>query len=184
AAQSPVATLYRQAAMQRHNVHRANHGAGPVTWSAKLERAAMKSAQRCTFGHFMNENGLTYGQNLALGLPANKIAAIISDQWYYNEVGAFSGNYGDAQPDYGSDMQDFEKWGHFTQLVWKDSVKIGCATWRCNSIATSEDDATPLPSSYGGDITYCNYKSEGNFAGEYAANVGAPRSNVKVKANS
>lgn len=178
----PIATRYAQAAVQRHNIHRANHGAGKVVWDKKLAQAAMKSAQRCTFAHFMNENGLQYGQNLALGNPADDIAGIITDQWY-SEVSAFAGNYGQAQPDYGTNMQNFEQWGHFTQVVWKATTKIGCATWRCNSVASSATDSTPMPAAYGGDVTYCNYQSPGNYGGEYAANVGPPQSTTPVATN-
>lgn len=178
-AKQPVATRYAQAAVQRHNIHRANHGAPNVEWDAKLAAAALKSAKRCTFAHFMNENGLAYGQNLALGNPAQDIAGIITDQWY-SEVSEYANNYGQAQPNYGTNMENFEKWGHFTQVVWKSSSKIGCATWRCKSVASSATDSTPMPAAYGGDVTYCNYQTPGNYGGEYAANVGRPKSNKTV----
>lgn len=178
----PVASRYAQAAVQRHNIHRANHSAPNVIWDKALAKAAMKSAQRCTFAHFMNENGLQYGQNLALGNPADDIAGIITDQWYA-EVNAFAGNYGQAQPDYGTNMENFEQWGHFTQVVWKSTTKIGCATWRCKSVASSATDSTPMPAAYGGDVTYCNYQSPGNYGGEYAANVGSPKGEKPVATN-
>jgi len=178
----PIATRYAQAAVQRHNLHRANHSAPNVIWDAQLAQAAMKSAKRCTFAHFMNENGLQYGQNLALGNPADDIAGIITDQWY-SEINAFSGNYGEAQPDYGTNMENFEQWGHFTQVVWKSTTKIGCATWRCKSVASSATDSTPMPAAYGGDVTYCNYQSPGNYGGEYAANIGRPKGEKPVATN-
>ncbi|GAM87559.1 hypothetical protein ANO11243_055860 [Dothideomycetidae sp. 11243] len=162
--------------MDRHNLHRANHGADAVHWDPKLERAAMKSAQRCTFAHFMGENGLSYGQNLALGLPATQIADIVTSQWY-SEVNAYAGDYGQADPN----MSDFGNWGHFTQVVWKNTARIGCATWHCDSVATSATDPTPLSAAYGGDITYCNYEGPGNYVGEFAANVGMPQSVQNIK---
>ncbi|KAF4553291.1 Hypothetical protein D9617_7g030180 [Elsinoe fawcettii] len=173
------AIYYRTAAIKRHNQHRNNHGSPPVTWSAELAQAAMKSAQRCTFAHYMNENGLTYGQNLALGYAAPNIAGIITDGWY-SEVQYYGNNYGQAQPDYGNNMENFSKWGHFTQVVWRDSSKIGCATWRCNSVKTSATDSTPMPAAYGGDVTYCNYQGPGNYGGEYANNVGRPKKNQDI----
>lgn len=154
----------------RHNLHRANHGAGRVTWNHALAAAAMVSAKRCTFDHFMGENGLNYGQNLAIGQPASDIAGIITDQWYAEENN-FGSDYGQSQPN----MNNFGSWGHFTQVVWRSSSQIGCASWHCPSVATNKYDSTPLSPAFGNVVTYCNYAGAGNFANEYAANVGLPR---------
>ncbi|KAF2220137.1 hypothetical protein BDZ85DRAFT_267238 [Elsinoe ampelina] len=69
-------------------------------------------------------------------------------------------------------MSKFSQWGHFTQVVWKDSTKVGCATWRCKSV--KDGAGNPMSSAYGGDVTYCNYQGPGNYGGEYANNVGRP----------
>ena len=51
--------------------------------------------------------------------------------------------------------------GHFTQLVWKDTTKLGCA--RCGGYSSL--------SNYWETYVVCNYKVRGNFAGQFTQNV-------------
>ena len=46
--------------------------------------------------------------------------------------------------------------GHYTQLVWRDSVRIGCAVHRCS----------PLPGFGPADLIVCEYDPPGNWVGE------------------
>ena len=73
---------------------------------------------------------------------------------------AAAGGYGSADAPNTSEMT-----GHFTQVVWKGTSKIGCATITCNS-------GMPLGGS--GTFTVCNYKEAGNMMGAYAENVLSP----------
>ncbi|GLT72516.1 hypothetical protein SLA2020_444430 [Shorea laevis] len=41
--------------------------------------------------------------------------------------------------------------GHYTQVVWRNSVRLGCAKVRCNS---------------GGTFIGCNYDPPGNYNGQ------------------
>lgn len=107
---------------------------------------------------------------------------MITDLMYNNEFGYFNGLYGEANPD----MTHFENWGHFSQIVWKGTTHVGCATVVCNSLG-NVDSSEPLP------FTVCNYSPPGkirsfpisvqqivdieipgNYAGQYADNVGEP----------
>ena len=59
--------------------------------------------------------------------------------------------------------------GHFTQVVWKDSIQIGCG-WVSNCAGT-----------LGADYPYylaCEYYPYGNVDGEYATEVPKPISNA------
>ncbi|KAK4500858.1 hypothetical protein PRZ48_009050 [Zasmidium cellare] len=169
---------YVASALKAHNVHRQNHSACDLVWDDTLANAANDWAQVCTFAHNtypitlpLGSSLLTspstiggggYGQNIALGNPDTSISISISDQWYNNELSWYTSLYGEAQPS----MTDFEHWGHFSQVVWKGSTKVGCATVYC------EDGVIGWPSTPW--ITVCDYGGPGNFAGEYAGNVGEP----------
>lgn len=107
-----------------------------------------------------------YGQNIAAGVKADNVSAVITELFYNGEVGLYEGLYGQADPD----MTNFEQWGHFSQIVWKASTKVGCATVDCTDkgLANTGGNVPPF-------FTVCNYQSQGNFGGEYADNVGEPR---------
>lgn len=128
----------------------------------------------------MNVNGGGYGQNIAAGVEANNVSAVITELFYNGEVNYYNNLYGQANPD----MTNFEKWGHFSQLVWKGTTKVGCATQYCSGgLANVGQYVAPY-------FTVCNYGSpgkfslsivsykniltwfQGNYAGEYADNVG------------
>jgi len=89
---------------------------------------------------------------------------------YNGEIGWFPLPYGQAQPD----MTNFESWGHFSQIVWKSTTQVGCATQYCpNGLANTGGDVSPY-------FTVCNYSPPGNFEGEYGANVMQPNGGPTV----
>ncbi|KAL5342351.1 CAP domain-containing protein [Aspergillus crustosus] len=146
-----------------HNIHRANHSATDLSWSADLEASAQELAARCVYQHDTSINGGGYGQNIGYGTPSDDVAVMISNLMYNDEVGYFENLYGEASPD----MSLFEKWGHFSQIVWKGTTEVGCATVTCNSLG-NVDSATAVP------FTVCNYYPPGNYDGEYADNIARP----------
>ncbi|KAF7845837.1 hypothetical protein BT93_L0395 [Corymbia citriodora subsp. variegata] len=165
AAASAVATTYEQLVLAHHNVHRANHSATDVIWSANLAAIALSIAETCVYEHNTTAGGGGYGQNIAAGVEASGIGEVISDLFYNGEVNYFVGLYGEASPD----MTNFEHWGHFSQIVWKATTTVGCATYDCSSsgLANVGSDVSPY-------FTVCNYEGPGNVGGEYGANIGSP----------
>lgn len=161
---------YEQTMLEQHNVHRRNHSAGDLTWDATLAQYALNTANTCKFAHDMNQGGGGYGQNLASwggtgsleGTRVKTAASGVTNQWYNGEMELFQGLYGQSEP---SSMSGFEGWGHFTQLVWKDTTKVGCATVQC---------APGTVLSFQSWYTVCNYNPPGNFAGQYGSNVLRP----------
>ncbi|KAH0266308.1 PR-1-like protein, partial [Aureobasidium melanogenum] len=162
AAPSGKATTYQEIVLAHHNVHRANHSACNLEWDSQLAATAQQIAATCVYAHSMNVNGGGYGQNIAAGVEANNVSAVITELFYNGEVNYYNNLYGQANPD----MTNFEKWGHFSQLVWKGTTKVGCATQYCSGgLANVGQYVAPY-------FTVCNYGSPGNYAGEYADNVG------------
>jgi uncharacterized protein YkwD len=142
------ATLTREGPQQEivaaHNHYRAQHGAARLQWDSELARYAEQHAKRCVFKH----SGGDYGENLAAGYPT-ATAAIAA---WYSEV-AF---YSYQKPRFSSAT------GHFTQLVWRSTQKIGCASVACNGRQGTQ-----------GDYLVCEYSPAGNVVnpGYFAENV-------------
>jgi len=163
-------TDYNSAVVYSHNLHRANHSVPDVKWSDELYDCALTVAQSCKYEHDVTAGGGGYGQNIAAGVASDNITAVISDMFYNGEEPLYSAFYG-QEPD----MSNFEAWGHFTQIVWKDTTEVACATYDCSSsgLANTGGGVSPY-------FTVCNYKGPGNYAGEYSANVLAPKGEATV----
>ncbi|EME47364.1 hypothetical protein DOTSEDRAFT_69335 [Dothistroma septosporum NZE10] len=163
-ASGPEPTDYAGKCVYHHNLHRANHSVSDIAWDDGLASIAQTIAESCVYAHNVQEGGGGYGQNIAAGVDAANISAIITDLFYNGEEPYFADQYGKDDPD----MTNFELFGHFTQIVWKDTISVGCATVQCpNGLANTGDGVEPV-------FTVCNYKNPGNYAGEYGANVLQP----------
>ncbi|KAJ9492165.1 hypothetical protein VN97_g1067 [Penicillium thymicola] len=159
-----AANSYQKSILHYHNLHRSDHSASGLTWSGDLAGAAHTLASRCEYGHDTSIPSASgdYGQNIAYGYDEDLVGEkIISEMMYTDEAPYFASLYGEANPD----QTNFEKWGHFTQIVWKATTQVGCATVSCSDLK-NVGGAAPY--------TVCNYGSPGNYAGEYAENVLKP----------
>lgn len=147
-----VPSTYAQKVLLSHNVHRANHSASNLAWSDSLASSAQTIAESCVYAHNTAVDGGGYGQNIAAGVPADNITAVITDLFYNGEVEWFAGLYQQAQPS----MVNFEHWGHFSQVVWKSTTQVGCATVDCSAqgLANVGSDVAPM-------FTVCNYGPPG-----------------------
>lgn len=120
-----------QATLQAHNAARARRGAAPLAWDESLASVAQAWSDRGVFKHSNNR----YGENLAMGTGNCKQAV---DLWVDEEKL--------WRPGMGFTM----KTGHFTQVVWKGTKKVGCG--------------------FAKGIVTCNYSPPGN-SGNYGGNV-------------
>ncbi|EXJ69906.1 uncharacterized protein A1O5_06979 [Cladophialophora psammophila CBS 110553] len=166
AAPSPASTSvssdYQQGILDSHNMHRDNASVPHLTWSDQMASIAAQIAASCVYAHDTSTGGGGYGQNIGAGAPPSGIPAMITDEMYNGEINFY--------PAYGvePDMSNFEKWGHYSQIVWKSTTAVGCATQYCpNGLANTGGNVSPY-------FTVCNYSPPGNFGGEYAANVLQP----------
>jgi hypothetical protein len=105
---------------------------------------------------YRTTDGGGYGQNIAAGAPASNVSSVITELFYNNEVGNFAGLYGQATPSNINDESAFDGWGHFSQIVWKGSTKVGCATYDCSAqgLANTGGNVPPY-------FTVCNYSPAG-----------------------
>jgi len=151
-----VPTDFADAMVYWHNQYRSLHGVPPVTWNQTLADYAANYATQCSTQH---SGSPYYGENLAYGGYTNPSYYIYL---WYDEIK----NYNFSDPGFSTTT------GHFTQVVWKDSVQIGCG-WVTSCGGT-------LGSDYPNYLA-CEYYPYGNVDGEYATEVPAPTStNIPV----
>ncbi|PYH88955.1 PR-1-like protein [Aspergillus ellipticus CBS 707.79] len=162
-ATATAANSYQSAVLYNHNIHRSNHSASDVEWSSDLETSAQALAAKCVYEHDTSIDGGGYGQNIGYGVEASEIGVMITNLMYNDEMGYYSDLYGEADPS----MTYFDNWGHFSQIVWKSTTHVGCATVTCDSLG-NVDASEALP------FTVCNYSPAGNYEGEYGDNVLKP----------
>lgn len=157
----PKSDSYPDKCLWHHNMHRKNHTCEALVWSDELAATAQKIADSCIYAHVTDMDGGGYGQNIAAGVKPDDIGKVISDLFYNAEVGLFEAEFGKSNPD----MSNFHGWGHVTQMLWKNTTEVGCATsTKCSSLANTGSDVAPY-------FTVCNYKCPGNYADQYAENV-------------
>ncbi|KAK7433212.1 hypothetical protein QQZ08_000147 [Neonectria magnoliae] len=160
---------YKTVMLNYHNLHRANHSVDALTWDATLAQYAENSAKTCVFEHDMDQGSGGYGQNLASWGSTGDISDLqnqcgaqsVTNQWYNSEMDNWS-YYGQENPPSGMNIQLY---GHFTQVVWADTTKVGCATVNCAAGTMYDFEAW---------YTVCNYNPQGNYGGEYGKNVLQP----------
>ncbi|XP_065872798.1 pathogenesis-related protein 1-like [Euphorbia lathyris] len=123
-----------------HNEARGEVGVGPMTWDDNVAAYARNYAEQrrgdCKLQH---SQGGPYGENIVAGgsgdfSGTNAVKLWVSEKTFYN---------------HGSNTCAAGKQcGHYTQVVWRNSVRLGCAKVRCNS---------------GGVFITCNYDPPGNY---------------------
>ncbi|KAI9652312.1 MAG: hypothetical protein M1829_001674 [Trizodia sp. TS-e1964] len=175
AASGPAGTDYISQILFHHNAHRANHSASALTWDAGLAATAGKTASTCVWAHDTTTDAGNggYGQNLAAGTLPENIGEAITIGFYNNEVEYFKNYYGQSDPP----TIKGQEWGHFSQVVWKATSSIGCATQHCPGGLAGVDSSTPPY------FTVCNYKQFGNVAHGYGDNVGEPLGHPYMSGN-
>ncbi len=129
--------------VERHNYWRSQLGIGELVWSSELaafaQEWANKLAKSCNMKHRQKS---PYGENIywksAASNPSEVVDAWASEQQYFNFT---------TQKCKG----DWSKCGHYTQVIWENTKKVGCAVAVCKD---------------GGEIWVCNYDPPGNYIGQ------------------
>lgn len=136
----------RMAAMlDAHVARRAAHCAPPLAWSEALAREAQAWADHLgANGCALEHSTSGFGENLAAGTAGALTPEDYVEMWYREGEGySFSSG--------GFSMET----GHFTQLVWVASERLGCGVTTCGGL----------------DVWVCNYDPPGNYEGQYRENV-------------
>ncbi|KAL3538758.1 hypothetical protein ACH5RR_002124 [Cinchona calisaya] len=132
----------QQEYLDTHNAARAQVGVGPLTWDDNVAAYAQSYAnERMNDCNLMHSGG-QYGENLAAS-SGGEITATDAVNMWVNE----KSNY-----DYSTNSCVGGVCGHYTQVVWANSVRLGCASVPC--------------ANNGGSFVICNYDPPGNFVGQ------------------
>ncbi len=125
-----------------HNKWRKEVGVPTLTWSDDLSKIAEKWAkelkkQGCAFKHSKYQ----YGENLFTGTTGYYNAEYVVNAW------------GSEKEFYSYKKNKCDKGkmcGHYTQMVWKNTTKVGCAKIICGGMET----------------WVCEYDPPGNYVGK------------------
>lgn len=133
-----------QMILDRHNFWRADVGVmEELEWSKDMAKLAADWAKQlkkdgCAWEH---RPANKFGENLFKGTTGYYDAAYVVDAW------------GSEKEFYNYDKNNCkrgEMCGHYTQMIWKTTTKVGCAKIECDGM----------------DIWVCNYDPPGNWIGE------------------
>lgn len=159
-------TAEMKAVLDKHNVYRCMHGVPLFTWDDAIAANAQAWADAGNYAHSPNSDrnirGEQCGENLAWGYPSR--TGLSSTIAWYSEI-KFTEPYGTADS-FSDAVPSGEAIGHYTQVVWKTSTKLGCAKGK----ATVSGKA--------GDYWVCQYCSAGNYGGQFKEKVLAPTKDV------
>jgi hypothetical protein len=179
-ASADLTAQQEQSALHEHNDIRSDVASGLVgneptatdmvklAWDDDLAEVAQGWVDQCDWGHNPNRTaqygalagGSTYvGENLYVYLTTSSstpnIVPLALDAWFDEQQNY---NYGPVQ---GSSPA-----GHYTQLVWADTHRVGCALAVCPGSAFGYSNA------YTGYYLACDYARGGNYIGQYPYEAG------------
>jgi pathogenesis-related protein 1 len=133
----------------------------PLEWDEAIASVAQDYAEvlATSCGGLVHSMG-AYGENLY----ATSTTAAMSDRtginavssWYELELPCYTyGPIDNSGSDCSSECDNFGGCGHYTQVIWRDTERVGCGTAECT-------DGQWLRSYY-----VCNYDPPGNWIGQY-----------------
>jgi uncharacterized protein YkwD len=127
--------------LDAHNAYRTKHCVPALTWSSELAASAQIWANRCKFDH---DHDSPHGENLFWGSAGGFSQQAVVASWY-EEIEAY---------DFSRPLVN-DGTGHFTQVIWRSSRRLGCAVARCQM----------------SDFWVCRYSPPGNSEGHLSKNV-------------
>lgn len=146
--------------LQLHNDERAKYGASPLEWDEGLAATAAEWSSKCVWQHSGS------GENLAMGTFGYYTGADMFKMWV-DEVQWY--NWAAPGPNPIPSAPENAAVGHWTQIVWKGSAKVGCAYNRCAAGKLTGDEALYVVCHFdpSGNVVYGGSPDQG-----YVENVG------------
>ena len=132
----------QRAILSYHNKVRADVGVGPLRWDNGLAAFAQQWADHlastsCKMQHRQPNN---YGENLFQGTAGHYTAVDAAKGWE-TEKKLYRGGV--------ITEKNYKPIGHYTQMVWRDTHKVGCGESICGGTL----------------LVACNYDPPGNYLG-------------------
>ncbi|MBE9003091.1 MULTISPECIES: CAP family protein [unclassified Nostoc] len=152
----------RSAAVSKHNTYRATHRSPNITIDNSLNTGAQAWAEKiASSGNFEHSNTPNVGENIyasytsETSIDPTTLGNGAVEDWY-SEIK----DYKYESPGFSSET------GHFTQVVWKGSTKLGCGA--------AQGTATIEGNKYNAFYVVCQYATAGNVQGQFPDNVLKP----------
>ncbi|XVF22377.1 hypothetical protein REPUB_Repub12eG0167300 [Reevesia pubescens] len=142
----------KQQFLNAHNKARAHLGEPLFVWDETLASYAQTWANKRSSDCRMIHSYGPYGENIFWGgrdhwSPKDVVRSWVKEHRFYNRKS--------------NACLPGKLCGHYTQIVWRDTIKVGCARSKCKN---------------GGIIVICSYDPPGNYANE---NPFQPNNNKK-----
>jgi len=158
---------YAVGQLAKHNAYRAKHGSPPMTLDNDMNKAAQEYAEKLVkIGALVhagsnerNGNGenLWMGCIMYMGGPGGDTGSEDATKSWYDEINNYNFQTGKSN---GGVI------GHFTQVVWKASTKLGIGKASKTGPWTKRPGWTKKC-----DYVVGRYSPAGNMGGQYQANV-------------
>ncbi|XP_020425201.1 LOW QUALITY PROTEIN: pathogenesis-related protein 1 [Prunus persica] len=127
--------------LNAHNAARAAVGVRALTWDPNLAAYAQRYANSRKGDCNLVHSGGPYGENIAKS--SGDMSGTAAVNLFVSEKANYNYNSNTCAPN--------KVCGHYTQVVWRNSARVGCAKVRCNN---------------GGTFIGCNYDPPGNYVGQ------------------
>jgi uncharacterized protein YkwD len=120
-----------------------------LTWDAAAEKTAASWVARCKFEH--NPNRGNAGENIAAATPGSWQTRDVVKNW-----AAEAKDYDYAH----NTCTSGKECGHYTQVVWRNTTRVGCATKVCT-------ENSPFGAQFPTwQFWVCDYTPPGNYVGQ------------------
>jgi pathogenesis-related protein 1 len=147
---------FAQDMLEMHNTVRAGVSAptpspalAPLAWSTAAEAVAKRYVEKCQWGHNSERGNL--GENIAAATPGLWDTKGVVKAWA-DEVADY--DYANNACAAGKDC------GHYTQIVWRTTTRVGCAVKTCTENSPFGARAPTW------QYWVCNYDPPGNYRGQ------------------
>ncbi|KAD5317937.1 hypothetical protein E3N88_17883 [Mikania micrantha] len=128
--------------LDAHNAARAQVGVGNMVWNTTVAAYAQSYANQRIGDCNMVHSGGPYGENLAEG--SGTFTGTVAVNLWVNEKTYYDYTTNTCASGHGC--------GHYTQVVWRNSVQLGCARVQCTN--------------NGWWFVICSYYPPGNYVGQ------------------
>jgi len=123
-----------------------------LIWDQGLAESADTHSQKCVWKHSGTGGENLYAHSGRSGSIKSAVGLWVAEEkdYHYDTVGSKQNGVV----------------GHYTQVMWSSTTRVGCAKHYCNPIVKT--DGTNL---FTGEIITCQYRSSGNWVGRYPYSI-------------
>ena len=124
-----IQPLEMKGMLEAHNECRASLNLPPLIWSKRLAKKSLKWANKlkrknsCLYKHSPNSQRKNIGENIAWNKGYSMQPREVAEYWISEQ------EYFDFDKRICKEKVDY--CGHYTQIIWRDTKKVGCAMVEC-----------------------------------------------------